>query len=100
MGKTLLAALAALADEHACLARPRGLGLMAGVDVVKPTGEPDPACLDDLLESLKEHGFLCGKTGADRNVLTIMPPLIIERSQMQSLVEGLRRSLADMEWPQ
>ena len=49
--------------------------------------------LDELLERLKDAGYLLGKTGPGRNVLTIMPPLIVEREALDELVETLDHEL-------
>jgi 4-aminobutyrate aminotransferase-like enzyme len=42
-----------------------------------------------VLERLKDAGFLLGKTGPGRNVLTIMPPLVVEQEDLDSLVRTL-----------
>ena len=46
------------------------------------------------LELAKDDGFLLGKTGAGRNVLTLMPPLVIDEEALKSLVDWLETSLA------
>ena len=68
---------------------------MLGVELVQPDGEPDAALMDDLLENLKDRGFLVGKTGPDRNVLTLMPPLIINQSEIASLKIGLQAAFEE-----
>lgn len=73
------------------LARPRGKGLMLGVDVVDQEGDPDAERCDVYLERLKDEGFLVGKTGHDRNTLTFMPPLIITEEQLSLLADAVVR---------
>lgn len=97
LGSHLLAGLAALANRSPRLAAPRGLGLMVGIDLLDVDGRPDAAGLDRLLEALKDRGFLCGKTGADRNVLTFMPPLVIERFDLDRLLTALAEALTTLE---
>lgn len=97
LGAVWLERLRALADATPCLAAPRGLGLMIGVDVVGPDGEPDAPRLDRLLEALKDRGVLAGKTGRGRNVLTFMPPLTIERAAIDSAMDALEQALHDWE---
>ncbi|MBI4579836.1 MAG: aspartate aminotransferase family protein [Planctomycetes bacterium] len=97
LGERLLAGLKDLADRHPCLRSPRGKGLMVGVDVVDAAGSASPEQLDELLEALKDRGFLCGKTGRGRNVLTLMPPLIIDAEQIDALLAALSACLDEME---
>ncbi len=93
-GDWFIAKLAALAERHAYIAHVRGKGLMIGADIVDEEGNPDPAAMDVLLERLKDRGFFCGKTGANRNVLTIMPPLTVGKEDLQSLLSALDEILA------
>ena len=44
---------------------------------------------DRILEEMKDAGFLIGKTGPGRNVLTFMPPLVITSQDLDSLTENL-----------
>lgn len=93
-GARLRAGLEALATRHACIREVRGLGLMLGVELVAPTGEPAGALLDDLLEALKDEGILAGKTGPHRNVLTLMPPLVITDAEIDQVLATLDAALA------
>ncbi len=97
IGEWFLNRLHAIADESEGLAAPRGRGLMIGIDVVAQDGSPDAARLDRILEGLKDRGFLCGKTGGDRNVLTFMPPLVIDQGDLEMALDALRTVLHDTE---
>lgn len=88
-GEWLTAELERIARETPYLARVRGKGLMVGVDVVNENGDADPARCDGLLEALKDRGFLLGKTGGERNTLTLMPPLIIGKTDLERLLDAL-----------
>lgn len=70
---------------------------MIGVEVVNAEGERDAAGLDLLLEEMKDRGFLCGKTGPNRNVLTLMPPLVVDRMQLDLLLHNLQEALTLLE---
>ena len=72
----------------------RGRGLMWGIELADENGEPDAARCDQLLEQAKDDGFLLGKTGAGRNVLTLMPPLVIDEPELKSLVDWLDTALS------
>ena len=74
----------------------RGLGLMLGAELVKQDKEPDPETTDRVLEKMKDRGFLIGKTGIDRNVLTFIPPLIIEHDDIDSVCDSLAIVLDDI----
>jgi 4-aminobutyrate aminotransferase-like enzyme len=86
-GDRLRAGLASVAEKSPYFDHVRGKGLMIGIDVVDATGAPDAQRCDDYLESLKDAGFLVGKTGAHRNVLTFMPPLILTARQAVEITE-------------
>jgi len=88
-GQFLIAQLQRLADQHDVMHAIRGKGLMIGVEL-RPSGNCTPAEFTDaVLEELKNRGFLLGKTGLDRNVITFMPPLIIDEQQLASVCEVL-----------
>jgi 4-aminobutyrate aminotransferase-like enzyme len=93
LGAYLLARLRDLQERHPVIAEVRGLGLMIGVELRDHCGTPAGVLLDELLERTKEAGYLLGKTGPGRNVLTIMPPLVVERGALHGLVETLDREL-------
>lgn len=79
--------LADLAGGFGPIEDVRGKGLMIGMEV----GGSAPAETTDLiLERMKDRGYLLGKTGPGRNVLTFMPPLIVTRSHVDETVEALR----------
>jgi 4-aminobutyrate aminotransferase-like enzyme len=44
---------------------------------------------DALPEDLKDAGYLAGKTGPVRNVLTMMPPLVVEKIALDRLADAL-----------
>jgi 4-aminobutyrate aminotransferase/4-aminobutyrate aminotransferase/(S)-3-amino-2-methylpropionate transaminase len=89
LGTHLLHRLRELQARREVIADVRGLGLMIGVELRDPAG----AVVDGVLERLKDAGFLLGKTGAARNVLTLMPPLIVAREDLDRLVEALDEAL-------
>ena len=53
----------------------------------------DPASTDGVLETLKDAGLLIGKTGPGRNVLTFMPPLIVNRDDLDNVVDKVDHAL-------
>lgn len=83
------AGLATLAARYPQISETRGLGLMIGMELTDLNGQPASALMDDLLEDLKDLGVLVGKTGPERNVLTLMPPLIIKDNEIEQLLTAL-----------
>lgn len=94
LGGVLRGGLERLAQLSPHLARVRGKGMMIGVDIVDDRGEADATRCDNLLEHLKDNGFLAGKTGRNRNTLTFMPPLIIEEHDLERLLDALKLAIA------
>jgi 4-aminobutyrate aminotransferase/4-aminobutyrate aminotransferase/(S)-3-amino-2-methylpropionate transaminase len=88
LGAHLMAGLRELQGRSPAIREVRGLGLMVGVELA------DPALTDPALEALKDVGYLLGKTGPGRNVLTIMPPLVVGRHDLDGLTDELGRTLA------
>ena len=87
MGETLRRGLSQVSADVSGIAQPRGMGLMLGLPVCDLDGSPAPQRCDELLERLKDRGVLAGKTGHARNILTFMPPLIIDRSEVNHLLQ-------------
>lgn len=91
LGQELLAALHALVAGNPHFAKARGMGLMLGVDIVNDCGLADALLCDRILEHLKDRGFLVGKTGVDRNVLTFLPPLTLTHAELGDLIHELHQ---------
>jgi 4-aminobutyrate aminotransferase len=91
-GKQLMDGLKELAARHDVIGDVRGLGLMVGAEFIRSDGSPYPELLDDILETMKDRGFLIGKNGLSRNVMAFQPPLVITRQD----VDGLLNTLEDV----
>jgi 4-aminobutyrate aminotransferase-like enzyme len=89
LGKLLKNKLEGLSKRAGIINEVRGLGLMIGVEIGQ-CGDYTPADMTDhILEKMKDRGFLLGKTGPGRNVLTFMPPFIINESELENAVDAL-----------
>jgi 4-aminobutyrate aminotransferase-like enzyme len=95
-GRQLAHGLAAIAADHPrrC-GQPRGKGLMQAVPIIE-SGAPAPGLADELLERLKDQGVLAGKTGPDRNILSFLPPLVIEAGEIEEICTALAQALGDL----
>ena len=83
-GETLRRALAKIASPH--IVEIRGRGLLVGIELARSSG---PA--RDFALRLLELGVLCKDT--HEQVLRLAPPLVIEETEIEWLVERLRRVL-------
>jgi 4-aminobutyrate aminotransferase/4-aminobutyrate aminotransferase/(S)-3-amino-2-methylpropionate transaminase len=93
LGDRLRAQLATLQKRRSEIAHVRGRGLMIGVELCDAAGKPAAALTDVVLERMKDAGFLLGKTGPGRNVLTLMPPLVVTSDALDSVVDALDEAL-------
>jgi 4-aminobutyrate aminotransferase-like enzyme len=93
LGARLLARLRELQPRRPAITEVRGRGLMVGAEL-KETGST-PTLTDRVLERMKDEGYLLGKTGPGRNVLTFLPPLVVEEGDLEGVVDRLDRVLAE-----
>ena len=98
MGALLLEGLRGLADKHLTVGDVRGLGLLAGIEVVKDRGtkekfsESGPE-LAALNESLRKRGLLT-RAGT---IISLCPPLCINADEVAQIVDIVDGALGDME---
>jgi len=85
LGEYLLSKLKSL--KHESIIDVRGKGLMLGVEL------KDAQKVDEVLEALKDNGIILGKNGLQRNVLAFQPPLVINKGDIDFLIENLDRVL-------
>lgn len=93
LGKYFKERLLELKEKYRIIGEVRGRGLMLGAELVKSDKLPATEETDYILEYLKDHGVLIGKTGVGRNVLTFQPPLIISKSEIDEVVASLDNAL-------
>lgn len=96
LGAILKERLLSLQERVDWIEEVRGLGLMVGMEIRGSDRRAAPELTDVILERMKDAGFLIGKTGPGRNVLTFMPPLIIERSELEEAFVALEEVLDDL----
>jgi 4-aminobutyrate aminotransferase/4-aminobutyrate aminotransferase/(S)-3-amino-2-methylpropionate transaminase len=96
LGDRFLQRLRDLQRRCPLIADVRGLGLMIGVELRTGDGAPTATQTDLALERMKDAGYLIGKTGPGRNVLTFMPPLVIDAKELEGAAEALACILSDI----
>lgn len=69
----------------------RGAGLMIGCELL--AHDPRGAQLvDDVLEEMKDLGFIIGKNGLNRNVLAFQPPLVIDEGNISDMLQAMEQT--------
>jgi 4-aminobutyrate aminotransferase-like enzyme len=90
LGKFLLAELDQLRTPHSALRiSPRGLGLMAGIELTLPDGKPATQIALGAIKTLLHQGFILLPEGEHANVISFTPPLSITRAQLAAAVKAL-----------
>jgi 4-aminobutyrate aminotransferase-like enzyme len=93
LGEHLRTRLRAVQQRRGLIADVRGLGLMVGAELA---GADGAAVTDAVLELMKDAGYLLGKCGPARNVLAFLPPLVVERADLDRMIDDLDRVLASV----
>lgn len=90
-GNYLMERLRQLAPKHALIGDVRGHGLFIGVELVrnKVTLEPAVPEIDEIVEEMRNRGYLLSTDGPLHNVLKIKPPLVFDRANADGLVSNL-----------
>jgi 4-aminobutyrate aminotransferase-like enzyme len=80
-----------LQDKHPLIGEVRGLGLMLGVEMVRDRATKEPASIETarILEVCKDRGLILGKGGLFGNTLRIKPPMCINKTDADFLVDCL-----------
>lgn len=73
----------------------RGAGLLVGVELVGPQGEPDPVLAGRCVVQGLREGLLLLSGGRHGNVLSLTPPFAISKEEMDFLAMRLAAMLAE-----
>ncbi|MEC9342353.1 MAG: aspartate aminotransferase family protein [Pseudomonadota bacterium] len=98
VGAKLHAGLQALKRRHEIIGDVRGRGFMQAVELVRDrkTKEPAPEETAFVFERTREHGLVVSKSGNDKNVLRMVPPLCLSMDDVGPVLEAFERSFADL----
>lgn len=91
VGRYAKALLADVAQEFPVLGDVRGQGFFFGAEVVSDpeSKTPDAATAEKIINGMRRHGVLMGKTGIHGNVLKIRPPLPFSQENADFLMDHL-----------
>lgn len=73
---------------------PRGLGLMAGIELTLPDGKPATQIALNAIKTLLHRGYIFLPEGEHANVISFTPPLTITETQLRRTVRALASELA------
>ncbi|KAA9001027.1 aspartate aminotransferase family protein [Paenibacillus spiritus] len=97
LGAKLKEGLAGLKERYPGLIRDvRGAGLMLGAELGGAEAGEAAELTDEVLERMKDRGFIIGKNGTGRNVLAFQPPLILAEADIQDMLKTLDSVLAEL----
>ena len=99
VGAFLKSALAGRKGRFASIADVRGHGLFIGVEIAKTDAarEPDMDKAVDIINRLKDRGFLTSNAGAYRNVVKIRPPLVFRQSHAEEFLVAFDATMAEVD---
>jgi 4-aminobutyrate aminotransferase-like enzyme len=97
VGASLKAALGERKKACAAIGDVRGHGLFIGVEMVKGSAlEPDSDRAIEVVNKLKDRGFLTSNAGAFRNVVKIRPPLVFSQRDADEFLTAFDATLAEL----
>ncbi len=95
VGAALKASLAA--RKRPWIGDVRGVGLFLGVEIIKPDGAPDVDRTVEMVNRLKDKGFLTSNAGLYRNTVKIRPPLVFRQQHSDAFLKAYDETLAEMD---
>jgi 4-aminobutyrate aminotransferase-like enzyme len=95
LGKCLLAELASIQNSKFKIQNSiRGLGLMVGVELDLPNGNPATEAALTAIKKLLHRGYIFLPEGEHANVISFTPPLTITQAQLAQAATELKKVLA------
>lgn len=71
----------------------RGLGLLAGLELMLPNGEPATSETFRIIKQMLRRGYILLPEGEHANVISFTPPLTITKSQLAKTLKALKEIL-------
>ena len=98
VGASLKAALIERKKKCPAIGDVRGDGLFIGVEMVKGGSaiEPDSERAIEVVNKLKDRGFLTSNAGAFRNVVKIRPPLVFAQHDADEFLTAFDATIAEI----
>ena len=82
-----------LHQKHEIIGEVRSHGLMLAIELVtdRKSKTPAAAATADIFEKTREHGLVMSKSGANRNILRMVPPMCIQENDVAQVEHALER---------
>jgi alanine-glyoxylate transaminase/(R)-3-amino-2-methylpropionate-pyruvate transaminase len=91
VGAALGEALGRLHQKYELIGDVRGRGLMKAMELVRDRGTKEPAVAETaaIFERTREAGIVVSKSGANRNILRMVPPLCLSLDDIPKVEAAL-----------
>jgi alanine-glyoxylate transaminase / (R)-3-amino-2-methylpropionate-pyruvate transaminase len=96
VGAKLKAVLQKLHQKHEIVGDVRGHGMMMAIELVtdRKTKAPASEATAAIFERTRDNGLVMSKSGANRNILRMVPPLCVQEDDVGAVEDALERSFA------
>ena len=94
-GRYMMKRLDEMKEDHSMIGEVRGKGLLIGVELVKDRKSRTPAAEETVRvrDQCREKGVLVGHGGVKGNVIRIQPPLVIDKQEMDKVLQTIEEAL-------
>jgi 4-aminobutyrate aminotransferase-like enzyme len=94
LGTWLLSALSKVEGAKSkVICHARGIGLMAGLELLKADGSPATAESLRVIKAMLHRGYILLPEGEHGNIISFTPPLTISEAQLTRMVRELQKVL-------
>ena len=95
VGAALRLTLEKLHQKYEIVGEVRGRGMMLAIELVRDRKSKAPAAKEtaEIFEKTRQHGLVVSKSGADRNILRMVPPMCLSLSDVDAVSNALERCL-------
>jgi alanine-glyoxylate transaminase/(R)-3-amino-2-methylpropionate-pyruvate transaminase len=82
-----------LKASHEIIGDVRGRGLMQAIELVSDRKTKVPATQEtaEIFELTREHGLIVSKSGANKNILRMVPPMCLQLEDVAVVEQALTR---------
>lgn len=98
LGKIAKARLEGMKEKYNIIGDVRGIGLSIGIELVKNRETKEPAAEETgrILGKCHAHGLIIMSCGALKNIIRIMPPIIIKEAELEKGLDILEAALKEV----
>jgi alanine-glyoxylate transaminase/(R)-3-amino-2-methylpropionate-pyruvate transaminase len=96
VGRALFQVLDRLHQKYEIVGDVRGRGLMLAIELVTNRRTRKPASKEtaEIFERTRANGLVVSKSGTDRNILRMVPPMCLQKSDVDAVADALDRCFA------